>query len=360
MIMRQSPFLWVTIALSFAASLAEAQTNVTTNRPAPISGQMVSVNATNYLGLVTNGPARVHLYQITQSWTNPTPFRNPRMATNPYYMKLRESTFSWTNAVFDSYVPGSLNYVIWTNFQAHTNGRTTQVWSERTHPEGWPTNQPTVRWNPSNLMWGMKGMTALSPCWDGEGYPGQVPFTALTRRHAYTRGHGAGPEGFNTINAGRKVWFLTRDNVLVEAVIQRQVTRASPTNGVPRDYTIVLFNRDLPDTIEPVRVLPPAQVAAKYRTSSQVNGPYPIFQTEQGGYVSAGIAPFVVNTWKPGDSGSPNLIPLPDELVFFSGRSTTGPSPEMQQDMDELCRQARLKPEKYQMQHADLSAYPAY
>lgn len=358
--MKQSLFLWVAFVLIAAAGPALAQTNGTTNRPPPASGQWLSVNSTNYLGLLTNGPARVHLYQITQSWTNPTPMRNPRMATNPHFMKMQQSTFTWTNAVFDSYVPGSLNYVIWTNFQAHTNGRTVQIWSERTHPEGWPTNKPSVRWNTNNLMWGMKGMTALSPCWEGEGYAGQVPFTALTRRHAYTRGHGAGNEGFNTANAGRKVWFLTRDNALVEAVIRRQVTRASATNGVHRDYTIVLLDRDLPDSITPVRVLTPTQALARYRTSSQVNGPYPIFQTEQGGTVSAGIAPFVVNTWKPGDSGSPNLIPLPGELVFISGRSTSGPSPEMQQDMDELCRLEKLNPGKYQLQYADVSAYPAF
>ena len=209
-------------------------------------------------------------------------------------------------------------------------------------------------------MWGMKGHTAFSPCWQGEGFSGQVPFTALTRRHAYTRGHGMGPEGFHALIAGHKVWFLTRDNLLVEAVIQRHVTRASATNGVHRDYTIVLFNRDLPDTIEPIRVLAPSEAMSRYRASSQVNGPYPIFQTEQGGSVSTGIAPFMVNTWKPGDSGSPNLIPLPGELIFFNGRSTSGPSREMQQDMDELSRLGKLKPEKYQMQHADLSAYPAY
>jgi hypothetical protein len=82
--------------------------------------------------------------------------------------------------------------------------------------------------------------------------------------------------------------------------------------------------------------------------------PHPIFQTEQLGNVSTGVAPLTVNTWKGGDSGSPNMIPLPGQLVFFSGRSTSGPSQEMQEDMDELCRRAKLDPKKYQLQWVDL------
>ena len=57
-------------------------------------------------------------------------------------------------------------------------------------------------------MWGMTGLTALSPCWSGEGSPGQVPITALTRRHGYARGHDMGPQGFSKAHAGQKVWFL--------------------------------------------------------------------------------------------------------------------------------------------------------
>jgi hypothetical protein len=358
--MRQNQFLLFGLGLTFIAGPALAQPNPT-NRPPPVSGQMISVNTTNYLGLVTNGPAMVHLYQITQSWTNPTPVTNPIMATNPYFMKMRQSNFSWTNAVFDSFIPGSLNYTIWTNFLALTNGRTLHLWTERTHPEGWPTNKPLVRWNTNNVMWGMQGLTALSPCWQGEGSPGQVPFSALTRRHAYTRGHGMGPEGFQTLIARHKVWFLTRDNVLVEAIIKRHVTRASlDANGGRRDYTVVLFDRDLPESIEPLRVVMQAEIQSKYPFPGLPGCPQPIFQTEQGGYVSTGIAPLVVNTWKPGDSGAPNLIPLPGEVIFFSGRSTTGPSREMQQDMDELCRLEKLKPEKYQMRKADLSKYSAF
>jgi hypothetical protein len=49
-----------------------------------------------------------------------------------------------------------------------------------------------------------KSMAALSPGWEGEVNSGQVPVTALTRRHGYTRGHSMGPDGFRTLFAGRK------------------------------------------------------------------------------------------------------------------------------------------------------------
>jgi hypothetical protein len=137
-------------------------------------------------------------------------------------------------------------------------------------------------------------------------------------------------------------------------------TRAAGTNGVHRDYTVILFDRDLPATIQPLRVATVKELRAHYPSPRQVNWPQPIFQTEQGGFVSTGVAPLLVNTWKGGDSGSPNLVPLPGELIFFSGRSTSGPSLEMQEDMDELCRLERLDPKKYQLQKVDWSEYPAY
>jgi hypothetical protein len=54
------------------------------------------------------------------------------------------------------------------------------------------------------------------------------------------------------------------------------------------------------------------------------------------------------------------MLPLPGELVFYGGRSTTGPTPEMQADMDELCRLQKLDPRRYQMRWADLSKFPDY
>ena len=337
----------------------QAQTNDASPTQVPLQ-PMISLRATNELGFVTNGPVVMRLLHLTQTWTNERPLP-PRLATNPTYLRTRppNSSSSWTNAVFESFKPESLNYAVWTNFLMLTNGRNLQIWAERQMPQAW-TNPVVARWNTNSVIWGMKGLTAISPAWQVSAGGSQVPFTALTRRHAYTRGHGLGPEGFKTDDAGRKIWFLTRDNVLVEAVIKRHLTRVSATNGVHRDYSIVLFDRDLPVTIESMSAAPLAEIQTKYRFPAQFTWPCPIFQTEQGGMVSTGIAPLVVNTWKPGDSASPNMVPLPGELVFFSGRSTTGPSREMQEDMDELCRLEGLDAKKYQLRKPDLSKYPEY
>jgi hypothetical protein len=54
------------------------------------------------------------------------------------------------------------------------------------------------------------------------------------------------------------------------------------------------------------------------------------------------------------------MLPLPGELVFWNGTSTSGASPEMQSDMDQLCRLQGLDPKKYQLQWVDLSSFPNY
>lgn len=313
-------------------------------------------------GQITNGPAVLQVYRITTLMTSTQLVRlpphlatNAAYGTNPIIARFRTNSFTYTNLVFERFEPDSLAHLVWTNFMAQTNGRDLRIWSERTHPANWPTNPPVVKWNPNSLIYGMRGFTALSPSWAGQGSAGQVPLTALTRRHVYTRGHGMGPDGFSVDSAGRKVWFLTANNTMVEARIRRAVVRATPgTNQMHRDYTLMLLDRDLPETIEPMAVATMAAVQKFYLSTTPGGAPFPIFQTEQTGNVSSSIPPLTVNTWKGGDSGSPNMIPLPGELVFFSGRSTSGPTPEMQDDMDELCRMEGLNPAKYQMRWADL------
>ena len=255
-----------------------------------------------------------------------------------------------TNQVFRQFNPGSLHHAVWTNVMARTNGREMQLWSKREHPPNWPTNPPVIKWNPRNLMWGMRGMTGISPCWEMEGSSGQVPITALTRRHGYARGHGMGADGFNTRRAGLKVWFLTAANKLVEVKITQSVVRSFAGGPPYRDYTILLFDRDLPAGIEPVAA-GTTNLIARYQPVT--GAPWVMFKTEQWGNVSAELPGFTFNTWKGGDSGSPNLVPLGKELVFISGRSTSGPSAAMQADMDELCRLGRLDPKKYQMRWVD-------
>jgi hypothetical protein len=54
------------------------------------------------------------------------------------------------------------------------------------------------------------------------------------------------------------------------------------------------------------------------------------------------------------------MLPLPDELVFYGGITTSPPSAQMQADMDMLSRKAGLDPRKYQMQWVNLDAYPDF
>jgi hypothetical protein len=54
------------------------------------------------------------------------------------------------------------------------------------------------------------------------------------------------------------------------------------------------------------------------------------------------------------------MLPLPGELVFFGGLTTSPPSAAMQADMDMLSRKAGLDPRRYQMQWVNLDEYPDY
>lgn len=309
-----------------------------------------------FIGWATNGAAIFQNYRVPREWNMPSPTNNFIGATNQRAMRPRIANWSFTNHVFAGFLPESLNQLVWTNFIAHTNGRDLNVWSQRTEPVGWPTIAPVVRWNTNSLVWGMTGMTALSPCWEGEGSLGQVPITLLTRRHGYTRGHSMGAEGFNTRRLGSKAWFLAADNSLIVRTIRREVVRV----GKQGDYTLFIFDRDLPDSIQPMRVVAAAEAQARYLSSALPGVSCPVFKTEQSGQVSAEVTGLTVNTWKGGDSGSPNMLPLPGELVFFGGRSTSGPSPNMQADMDALSNLEGLSPKAYQLRWVDLSKYPIY
>jgi hypothetical protein len=346
---------WLSLGLTLVVNTAGAQAVVDQAKPA--AGTNAVPGTRTFIGWSTNGAAIVQNYRVAREWKSPFPTNNPGFATNPYIMRMRAANSAYTNQVFVDFLPVSLNHLIWTNFIAHTNGRDMVIWSQRAHPNSWPATPPLLQWNTNSLIWGLKGLTALSPCWEGEGSPGQVPITLLTRRHGYTRGHGMGAEGFNTASRGLKVWFLATDNSLVTATIRRQVVRV----GQHGDYTIFLFDRDLPDTIQPIRVAALAEVQARYISAARAGANCPIFKTEQFGSVSAEVPDFIIkDTWKGGDSGSPNLLPLPGELVFFGGRSTSGPSSGMQADMDELSRLEGLNPKAYQLQWVDLSIYPSY
>jgi len=320
-------------------------------------------------GWSTNGPAVYQVQSVSaQAIPGPPLVYYPPPPELP--LELRRDMIAFKAAanvtvikqnsnLFDHFLSESLNNLVWTNFIAHTNGRDMVVWSVRTHPPGWPAQPPTLKWNPNSLLAGMRGMTALSPCWEAEGYPGQVPITALTRRHGYARGHDMGGDHIGTMAAGKKVWFLTAENKVIQTTVVREVVRTREKSG--RDYTIFLFSSDLPDSIQPMRVVAEKDVFGPHsRYVLGFGAASPLFKTEQTGFISADVPGFTVDTYKGGDSGSPDMLPLPAELVFCRGRSTSGASPEMQAEMDQLCRVEGLDPKKYQLQWADLSSFPAY
>jgi hypothetical protein len=284
-----------------------------------------------------------------ESMTNPPVL----LSTNDLAERVVKDVILVSNT-FARFVSGSLAEAVWAGFQ--TNGRSTNIWEYSQLPAGWPTNPPVLRWNTNNLMWGLKGMTAISQVCEGEGAFGQGSITALTRRHGYLRGHGMGPSGLHPEKVGRRVWFCTRDNQVIERRVKLLLTRAREP-GSPGDYSILLFDADLPVGIEPMRVGVPEKVSRKYLFGDLSRKP--VFMPLQEGRVSAGVAGWTV-PFRGGDSGAPVMLPLPGELVFIGGLTTSPPSAEMQADMDMLSRKAGLKPSKYQMQWVELDSYPDF
>jgi hypothetical protein len=256
-----------------------------------------------------------------------------------------------TNAL-TGFVAGSLPDVVWAGF--HTNGRTTNIWEFKQLPAGWPKTPPVLRWDTNNLMWGRKGMTAICQICEGMGAFGQGSLTALTRRHAYLRGHGMGASGLHPEKTGIPCWFCTRDNQVIEMKAQMVFTRGPDIRGQP-DFSLVIFDADLPPSIEPMRVVDSLKLIMKYLAGDRSRRP--VFMPLQGGYVSASVEGWTVPI-RGGDSGAPLMLPLPDELVFYGGITTSAPSLGMQADMDMLSRQAGLDPSKYQMQWLNLDSYP--
>lgn len=274
-----------------------------------------------------------------------TRLAQPQYVTNYY---------SFTNRVLAHWVPESLNHAVFTNIISRTNGRTSLLWSTRRHSIGWPLNKPNVAWNRDNLAWGINGLTALSPCWQQEGSCGQVPITLLTPRHGYTRGHGMGPEGFRTAFNGKRVWFVSTNDTVIEAKIRGAIVRS----GEDADYTILMFDRDLPPEIQPMRVVSTDELFPRFVWLPSASPP--VLMTEQGGRMGVELPGFSVAAHKGGDSGSPNMIVLGSDLVFYCGRTTSGPSAKMQADINDLCARQKVNPKAYQLRWADLSAFPKY
>jgi hypothetical protein len=229
----------------------------------------------------------------------------------------------------------------------------------------WMTNTPAFSRNPHCVLFNLLGATALSP-WNSVGRSGQVPFTLLTRRHAYTRGHGTGLEAGQRVVltnfTGAKVFFVDRSNNVVTMVVTNDIGSLMAPAG---DYHIVQFTQDVPANIEVM-----AQVSAADYSAYADNGRRPLsytvpdFETEQGGNCFIkGVPAFDGNAYKGGDSGSPNMLAIPNgngttTLVMHSGRSTAAASSAMQEDIDKLSLSIGLNTNAYRITWYDLSRFP--
>lgn len=282
------------------------------------------------------------------------------------------STLATTNTYFSGYVVGSLAYHTYTNIIARTNGRNIDLWSVYPYSTA---DKNAFRRNPDCLITGISNLTAISQCNEFQGGRGQIPVTALTRRHGFSRGHGFGVDygGTSITNwdgvANKEVVFVGHDNTIVTMLVSNRITFWDANH----DYTVFIFTSDLPSSITPLKVTTNLSLISPslypwFTTNTQLalEFPRPVIYTEQegkidtSGNVSAGIPGFTYPSQVGGDSGSPNMILVDDDLVFFGGRTTSGPSAHMQGAMDALSVLSGLIPANYQMQWKDMSSFPVY
>jgi len=251
---------------------------------------------------------------------------------------------SWTTVT----VAADWDYLI-----EHTNGKTPGIWASMPY-----TQPPTgMAWNINSLIYYKTGFTAISQLnswdfvWPNNG-PGQIPVTALTSRHGYTRGHGMGVlEGQSATNwpaPSMTVWFCDayNNNAVVPVNVLGSIVRYEGAY----DYTVLLFDTTLPSYMQ-------MQVGNSPQSTTALLSAQP----EAYDGVAGSVALYAPNTcvynlpfipWGDisGDSGSAIMVPTTDNhLVFVGGETTSGPCAQMQTDMDTLTLKALLSPASYQM-----------
>jgi hypothetical protein len=235
------------------------------------------------------------------------------------------------------------------------------MWSTRAYSAGFPDTPPILAWNTNSLLYGRDGFTAICQCSEFEDSPGQLPVTLLTRRHGFMRGHGQSAVGLQTNGlAGKRLWFCTASNTPVQMTIAAQFVRLGAlSNGPFYDYGLVIFTQDVPDSITPISVISVADFQTYYYNTPDI--PYLTLGTEQNGHCATGaglIPPFIYPLLKGGDSGSPDMLPSPDnKLIMFSGRGISGFSPQVQADIDTLSLWLGLNTNNYRLRWYDLNPW---
>jgi hypothetical protein len=330
------------------------------------------------------GPTNEHVPANAPSGVKPSASSNPNLKRQPDALAVRAPTLrsnapvvvrpptrrlpdrSFTNYWSgSSFPPDSLMNACWTNYLAKTNGAQFELWSKYILPAGWPTHyagMPDLQRADDCLVHGAVGLTALCQCHTGQGYRGQVPMIAITRRHLYSRGHGMGVE-FSTnvpvlFNYRTKLYFCTADNKVIEAVSTNKLVYY----GGGYDFSIIALTADLPPDIVPVRCINPAVFGpSPCAFPDKMFSPEPMISTRQNGRLDCGWRSGHNEPIRGGDSGSPGFLWIGNELFFSFAISGSGPVvPKVQEGVDKLTRLLGLPTSKYQIQYLDVSRYPTY
>ena len=118
--------------------------------------------------------------------------------------------------------------------------------------------------NPLHNLEGVTGIIAWNDRKYGKPKGTQLGGYAVTPRHIVSSRHAA-------YLKGDKVWFVTRDNTLIErTVIAHRSPLYRSVSYTQGDYVIGLLDSDLPASIEPLEALPPDFY--KYLDNTEFNG----------------------------------------------------------------------------------------
>jgi hypothetical protein len=216
---------------------------------------------------------------------------------------------------------------LWDCYTNHDSGGSDTLWSVRSGAVSSPTETPQLAWNTSCKIYGKSGFTAISGNNYQGGTPEYLPYTLLTKRHAYLRGHGCGDYGRHQEWSTRKIWFCTQAGVLVEARVREGFVHVAQPDGL--DFSVVIFDQDVTNAITPMSVM----VAP---TNFYI--PYHVHYIHTINNLLDTFAITDSNIWRfDGNSGSPWMIARPNgSLVFFAGATTSGPTVPPSQGIDPI------------------------
>jgi hypothetical protein len=263
---------------------------------------------------------------------------------------------STTTSVPDVLVnPAGAEWTTLTGVNGVTNGTTSYLWSMNN-----PNNPQTgnTAWEANSLIRAYSEYTAISQdcIWD-DGVVGIDAITALTARHGYGAGHqhiGKGL-GTNCIYSGPPypwVAFCDANNNVYQVNILGYA--AHYDDSTEQDYAVFVFDRDVTTScgVTPMPVayqLPAAYIALT--TGQAYGGTVQYATTLSQNELPIGCLPTLLpESDIGGDSGSPYMVPTTTKhLVFYGGKTTTGPSQQMQADMNTLTTGIGLSPANYQM-----------